>query len=461
MEMKGRKWKVLLWTIIIVASVIRMVVPLIAFTRAMDTGIFFTPDTWSYLFSAQSLISFGTFASSGSPEFIRTPGYSLFLIPGVASGHVVWVTVMFQIILSSFTVYLVYATSLLIFERCQTALISASLYAFEPLSVLYASQLMTETLFTFFIVLFLFFLLRFVTQSGPLNITISALALGGAIYVRPIAYYLPAIVTLILFVRALLAKKARYKLFAFAAVFFLVAAGMTLGWQIRNWKQAGYWGISAIREINLYFYEAAAVLAHQRGVTVVEQQTEMGLLNWEHYFDRHPEQRTWSRSKILEYMGSEALNVIRNHPFTYSQLVLKGSFSTVLGPGLSSYLGLFKFDSDYAGWARGVVNNVLHFEIPRHSTKVPWPILCANLALAALLAMYWSLAALALASKRCATKDNFVISLILIAIVAYFLVTPLTVGHSRFRHPIMPILCVLGGCGFSVLVRRRNPRSPV
>jgi Trk-type K+ transport system membrane component len=55
----------------------------------------------------------------------------------------------------------------------------------------------TETLFTFFIVLFLFFLPRFVTQSGALNVTISALALGGAIYVRSIAYYLPAIVTLI------------------------------------------------------------------------------------------------------------------------------------------------------------------------------------------------------------------------------------------------------------------------
>jgi hypothetical protein len=55
----------------------------------------------------------------------------------------------------------------------------------------------TETLFTFFIVLFLFFLLSFVTQSGALNVTISALALVGAIYVRSIAYYLPAIVTLI------------------------------------------------------------------------------------------------------------------------------------------------------------------------------------------------------------------------------------------------------------------------
>jgi len=448
-----------IWLLILLAVIIRMMVPLVAFTRSMDRGVFYTPDTWTYLLPAQSLVSFGTFSSHSFPELFRTPGYPLFLVPGILSGNLELVTITLQIILSGFIVYLVYSTALLIFERSDVALFSAALYTFEPLAILYSSQLMTETLFTTLIMLSLFFLSRLEINQGALNVVLASLALAGAIYVRPIAFYLPAIVTLVILIRAAIEKKGRYKSFLWSMVFFAFSMGLTLCWQHRNYNQAGYFGLSAVKEANLYFCQGGAIWAHERGVTLAQQQTEMGYVNWNRYFDQHPEQRNWSQSKVFEFMGAEAVNVIASNPFTFSKLALVGVLRTALGPGLSSYLVIFKLQPDHTGWALGVADTLQPLDIPSHLMTAPPLILWGNVALAVPLAIYWCLAIFALLSGRCKSQQLSLVLPILICTVVYFLVAPLVAGHSRFRHPVMPILCILGGCGIWALIHPRGIRS--
>src|SRR6266852_7004003 len=137
-----------LWYILGVALFVRSFIPIVVHLYSRDITIFHAPDTASYVEPARQLIAHGRFfASDGTPEIIRTPGYPMLLILGLSLDRLELVTIALQILISCFTVYLVYRTADLLFETEGIALLAAALYAVEPLSILYTSILITETLF--------------------------------------------------------------------------------------------------------------------------------------------------------------------------------------------------------------------------------------------------------------------------------------------------------------------------
>ena len=58
-----------------------------------DPGVFYMTDTGSYVVPARELLARGTFTARGEPELLRTPGYPLFLLPGMWLGHLVTTTI--------------------------------------------------------------------------------------------------------------------------------------------------------------------------------------------------------------------------------------------------------------------------------------------------------------------------------------------------------------------------------
>lgn len=122
--------------------------PILVYLRTRDTGRFYAPDTESYVKPAQELINHHRFYSEGTPEIVRTPGYPLLLTPGLALNRLWVVTLVVQIVLSSLTIYLVYRTAKTLFNSERASLIAATLYSVEPLSIIYTSLLLSETLFT-------------------------------------------------------------------------------------------------------------------------------------------------------------------------------------------------------------------------------------------------------------------------------------------------------------------------
>jgi 4-amino-4-deoxy-L-arabinose transferase-like glycosyltransferase len=118
---------------------------LLPFTVLLTGGyykLFYAPDTYSYLAPAKELLLSGRFYSNGIPELSRTPGYPLFLIPGIYLGHVEIVTIVMQVILACLTAYLVFRISMLLFKNTKAAALSAFMFAIDPVSVLYASKLL-------------------------------------------------------------------------------------------------------------------------------------------------------------------------------------------------------------------------------------------------------------------------------------------------------------------------------
>src|SRR5690349_19873741 len=79
----------------------------------------------------------------GEPEIGRGPGYPLLLALGLVLGHVTAMTIVLQMVLSVASVYLVCRLALSVTEDAKVARIAATLYAVEPLSVMYCGFLLS------------------------------------------------------------------------------------------------------------------------------------------------------------------------------------------------------------------------------------------------------------------------------------------------------------------------------
>ena len=165
------------------ALFLRTLLPISGYFYTRDATIFYTPDTASYIVPARELVAHHRFFSDGAPELIRTPGYPLLLIPGLLLGRLELVTVTLQILFSCFTVFMVYRTACLLFEREDIAIVAAGLYAIDPLSILFASLLAPETLFTAIVMVALYYLVGHLRRQAQGDLLVSATALAASVYV--------------------------------------------------------------------------------------------------------------------------------------------------------------------------------------------------------------------------------------------------------------------------------------
>jgi len=168
-----------IWFVLGLALFLRTLLPVVGFCYTRDATIFYTPDSASYIVPARELIAHHRFFSDGSlqaavwnkpvaaaPDTVRTPGYPLLLTAGLLCGRLESVTIALQIVLSCFTVCIVFRTALLLFESEQIALIAAAFYAIEPLSILFSSLLAPETLFTAVLMTGMYYFLRYLKRQS-------------------------------------------------------------------------------------------------------------------------------------------------------------------------------------------------------------------------------------------------------------------------------------------------------
>ena len=172
--------------IILAAALVgRVALPIVSCALNGDTSRFHANDTDSYLLPAAGLLEDGTLGRDGHPEVIRTPGYSLFLVPGLLLGSVDWVTVFLQALLGTLTVFLVHRVTRSHFGGTSAALFAAGICVLEPLSVVYCGMLLTETIFTTLLVLFLCAILQHLKSGHSACLLVAAVTLSACAYVRP------------------------------------------------------------------------------------------------------------------------------------------------------------------------------------------------------------------------------------------------------------------------------------
>ncbi len=441
-----------LWLVLGLALLLRTLLPILGYCHTRDASIFYTPDTASYVEPARELIVHQRFFSHGSPEIIRTPGYPLLLTVGLLLGRPVLVTITLQILLSCFTVFMVYRTAGLLFESEEKAVIAAALYAIDPLSILFASQLAAETLFTAVVLVGVHYLVKYLRRQSLGDLLVSAGALAASVYIRPIGYFLPMIIAAGLAAWALVPRRQnKLHFLAHAGAFVIVSVTLTGLWQVRNKIETGYSGFSAIATDNLYFISAGSVLAAQQHVPYYEMRDRMGYQDQSVYLQEHPEQKNWSVAQRVNYKSQAAEHILLGSPLTYARIYFDGVVRGTFDPVSTEYLRFFDLYPKEGDLLTISVDNGI---IATVEALLASPLLFWSIAvLLPLQILYLSCACITLCSRRILDPAVFAV----VCIAGYYMAIAGGPGDwARFRHPAMPIVCMLGGYGLHLaLVRRR------
>ncbi|MEW6114861.1 MAG: hypothetical protein AB1664_22190, partial [Thermodesulfobacteriota bacterium] len=240
---------------------------------------------------------------------------------------------------------------------------------------------------------------------------------------------------------------------AHIAVFLVICAVLLGAWQVRNFTTTGYWGFSGIFDRSMYYAQAASLLAEQQGKP--EFQSAWDELDGQ--LAAHVG-RDANLPDELRYMRREGLRVLVDAPLEYLQIHVRGMVRTLLGLEAHTYLRLLNPSPGHAnGWdsivrGRGLMRSLLE---DRSGASIAVFVVIALLAVL-VSALYFS-CVFALIT-RTVTWTMPVLTLMTVA--GYILVvTGGPHGYSRYRHGIMPIICIFAGYGLAMLWKRYGPHS--
>jgi len=422
--------------VLALALLVRLALPAAALWVARDPRVFQYPDSARYLSLAGSLAEDGAFRFQGEPEIYRPPGYPLFLSIGVLAGHPFVVAILLQSGLGTLTVYLTFRVALLMGWSRRSALLSALACAVEPVLLLYGGLLLSETLFVALLMLAIFWLLTFIARPSPGRLVVSAALVSSLAYVRTIAYFLPAWITLVLAVLAVTKRAPRLR--PWHALAFLAASGVFVGaWQVRNGLAAGYFGFSTQLDRALYLGVGASVAAAREQIPLGDARRQLeDALGGPDQGLGPTDGETYSR------MRRQGLEALGRQPLTYAWIHFQRVLVTALLPGTTGYWRFFGMPQSgvfvalrnggvAAAWHRVRTMNAVGFWV------VLWILMTA------LTLPYVVLPALALVRRPWPGGSH--LGVVLAVGLYYLALAGAAPSDIRLRAPVMPVLSLLAG----------------
>ncbi|MBF0465786.1 MAG: glycosyltransferase family 39 protein [Nitrospirae bacterium] len=432
------------WRIVLFSFFLRLGFLLLVCLKAESLNVFTRSDTPPYLTLARELLSSGSFTNGLTPEVFRTPAYPVFLIPGLISGHVEIVTALIQIVLSSLTVYLVFKTALIIFEDETAARAASILYAFEQLSIVYSLILLTETLFTFTLMWFLFYVVKLLKTPSVRYAVAAGIFVAVCSYIRPVSLYLSTATVIFLGIYLLFLKnrQERKRLFINTILLLLISLSLTGLWQLRNFKETGYSQFSSVSDFNLYFYHRVSIMSKNEKLPFYQVQYAE-----EKKFQHIVKELGFIGS--LAYMHKEALNVIEENAAIFAVTYIKGIAAVLLSPGATEYAQLLSYKGKTDIFDGTLDSSFL--QVFKEALLQAPLLFTLNVLFGLLLVLYYLLMAMAAINIKKTDPANLFMFLIL----AYFLLLSGGVtGYGRFRHPVMPVVSILGGYGVALILAK-------
>ena len=407
-----------------------------------DLKVFIGRDASSYIAPAKSMIENGTFSNDSR----RTPGYPLLLIPGVAFNNLIPITILIQILLSCATIYFVYLVCKLIFENKKIGIWAAFLYAIEPVSILFASRIATETFFTFSIMAFLYIFLKYLKNNSTAYLIAASILLVISTLIRPISFFLPIYLTVIFFIITIV-NSDKKKIIIHCILFIFISHALMGIWQIRNKMVDGFSGISNVSAFNLYYCNAASVKAKLENRGYYEVRDSMLKTCCEDFLALNPDKTECSKKDLYKFWAEEGSKIILQNPVLYAKIHIKGIIRLMMDPGATFYLTLFHKYPRIGGLLDTLENKGLFRSILFLAKEKP-TVFWSNLFLGIYLLFFYFLAIFSLYSKK--FWNNFSV-LIIIYISLYFIILSGGPGGiHRFRHPIMPIICIISAYGLNI-----------
>ncbi len=425
---------------VLCALVLRLLVPVVALAIAPAGPLFYEPDSATYLENAQSLCASGGFSRGGLPEIIRTPGYAVLLVPGVALGWVTPWVILSQAVAGALCVALAARVAVAWGLSATVVRRGAWLLAIEPISVLYCGKVLSDVWFTTALLAALWQLQRTAARSSARGVALAALLTAAAAFLRPIAYFLPWPWAIWVGWSARRGGHTWRGSVGRAALFLVVSLVPLVAWQGRNLRVADYGGFAGVSDLDLYFLHAAAVDARVAGreIQLVDQ------MDFEAYFRQRPHERDWSQGRVLASMGRAARATIAEHPGVWLRLLVTGMGATLCDNGTQAVL-------DFVGRApvaqadeRAIARSQPWRRLARACRTKP-TMVATWLALEGVVVLWLASAAIGLMVVPWRRPTAVCVLLT----VGYLLVlSGGPVGRHRFRLPIEPAICTLAAAGW-------------
>lgn len=260
-----------LFFILMAGLTVRIVLFFIFFN---DPKFFFDDDSGTYINPAENIILGHGFSQNIKPPYapdaFRTPGYPVFLM----FHKLIFGNYYSALITQSLLGLIVASIAFLLAKEYFSSKIgywTAAIFLVMPFSVQVNLKFLTQSFFAFILILAVWHWLRFLKNGLYWHLIITALLLPLLALIRPIAQfiYLPFFISFIYagYVNNKLSIKNILKVgLTVGIIFFAVISP----WLYRNYKVFGYFSLSSIISLQMYFYDAPAVYAYNYGISYPE-----------------------------------------------------------------------------------------------------------------------------------------------------------------------------------------------
>lgn len=378
---------------------------------------------------AQSLRGGEGFAVGGVPETLRTPGYPLVLAAGESAGLDFAGIALLQHLLMAGLASAIFLLARTLTGSRRVALVAALLFAIDLPTIVFADMILTEALFT--LLLFALLALAWRIEVRPdwsiVCAAAAGLVLGAAVLVRPVA---------IAFFVPLGAYFFWSRCRRAAIVLFVVCALLSpLLWAMRNQRATGVFTVSSIPAESMLSYRAAGVLALEAPgdyATNLKRYAAELRLRADAVARREAgvaDVSTLPHAQLARWRAQLGREIVRQHPFTYARLVVRGVRMNLIG-------GDYTLVTELTG-------------VPRPAAKL--------LYLAYTTAVFLLAAIGTTALLRTNRRAGALVAITLV----YFLLLPAGAESNwRFRVPVMPVYVVAAAVGIDAVARRMQRADP-
>ncbi len=436
-------WPFWYWLAAIGALGLLARMPVVAAIAAEPDRAILASDSWGYLELGQRLAVMGRFSSTApefTPEVVRTPGYPalIALLALVGGPQPILPLVVAQAILGAGIAVGVVLLGRKLFG-VPAGILAGALYALAPISIIMTGFIYAETLFAAWLVGGALLAIHAPDRDRFALSVAGGLAFGLATLTRPIGLPLAPLLASIPVTSSpspsgaaggKVGRGLRHAA-ALLAGFLIVVAP----WMARNAAYGGRFSVSAISDINLFYYNAASLEAHRLGLSIDEARSLMD----RRLAAQPPVESGWPG----EQAGRLARQVILAHPLAFAWYngldALNG-----LRPGFSFLLRLVDGEAPVS------------LESLRTALGQPAPILLIELVMLAyvvLLVVGSAIGLLALIRQR-----EWRAIVLLGLIPAWLLYLPGLASNARFRAPVEPLLAILAAVGLLTVGRLARSR---
>lgn len=261
-------------------------------------------DSEEFALLTNTLLDKKVFQQNGNVETVRSPGYPFFAAVITLVGRSFFAVTFVQIILIFLSVFIIRRIGCSVASR-NVGELSGLLFVFNPVTLVLALVLMTDTLFLFLFVLGFYIALSLSERNYWKYLVLVILLFSSAIYVRQMGIFALPIFIAPIFIAQISSKKRTQVIL----ILTLSLVATTLPWTLRNYAHTSVASFSSFKSLNLS-WAVTQFMADQNHTDVTTE-----VRNFEKITGISEE--GWRDLRNADVVSREAERIILRSPFSY------------------------------------------------------------------------------------------------------------------------------------------------